>query len=413
MRGHKKDTEQIHNTRDNVILIPEETTSRENTITPQSSTITEEAKRFALSRYPFSPFIIMLEQKVQDKFIVEFLCKSINENHHSEIEVAGYRGVADEEPSGGYKILLFVKNTESFATLMDQKVWPQDLGGHKFKLTIPSIPPQLAVVLPDVPMNISWEEFVEEIKANHENIVSMVRLRNRYQQEIKAVKIEFKSVVARNKMLERNRIYAMGLSLEVVEYLAQAHVLICSQCMKIGHFRKNCPQKNEYTCSTCGDKCEDIKAHKTNCSKVSKCIHCGGAHKSNDSKCPKIKEYRAALTKSLLKEQGHPEKQVGNIPRRDLVKEAGTSFSWITQSRGLPEILEWRCRKIEEGLHLFKVNICKVMDEVCDMLILVSKSTEGNGLEDRTNSYGKRTETIKALVNTLQTQVLTSSSICL
>lgn len=86
----------------------------------------------------------------------------------------------------------------------------------------------------------------------------------------------------------------------MVQYLAQTHVLICSQCMNIDHFRKNCPQKNEHTCSICGDKCTDIKAHKAICSGIIKCVHCGSAHKSNDTKCPSVKDYREAFNRSLL-----------------------------------------------------------------------------------------------------------------
>ena len=92
----------------------------------------------------------------------------------------------------------------------------------------------------------------------------------------------------------------MGLSLDVVEYLAQAHVLICSQCIQIGHFRKNCTQKDLQTCNVCSEKVSDLRLHKANCSGILKCLHCNGSHKSNDSKCPIIKEYRAVLTKSLL-----------------------------------------------------------------------------------------------------------------
>ena len=31
-----------------------------------------------------------------------------------------------------------------------------------------------------------------------------------------------------------------------------------------------------------------------------KCIHCGGAHVSNDAKCKVVKDYSAALTRTLL-----------------------------------------------------------------------------------------------------------------
>ncbi|CAF1562092.1 unnamed protein product [Adineta ricciae] len=84
----------------------------------------------------------------------------------------------------------------------------------------------------------------------------------------------------------------------VVEYMALAQVLICSRCMYIGHFQKNCPQKDEVTCKICGAICADLKKH--DCHGIAKCIRCGGDHKSSDTKCPKVKDYRAALTRTLV-----------------------------------------------------------------------------------------------------------------
>jgi hypothetical protein len=57
-------------------------------------------------------------------------------------------------------------------------------------------------------------------------------------------------------------------------------------------------QQDQVTCKICGEKCSDIKDHA--CSGVLKCIHCGEAHRSNHSKCRIVKDYRAALTRTLL-----------------------------------------------------------------------------------------------------------------
>lgn len=62
---------------------------------------------------------------------------------------------------------------------------------------VSSIPPQLAAVISDVPMNINMEEFIEEIRANFQHIMSVVRSGNRFQCEIKVVKMEFNSATAR------------------------------------------------------------------------------------------------------------------------------------------------------------------------------------------------------------------------
>ena len=66
----------------------------------------------------------------------------------------------------------------------------------------------------------------------------------------------------------------------------------------IGHFWKNFAQKNKSTCKTCGEKRTNLKEHQ--CSSVLKCIHCEGAHVSNDAKCKVVKDYRAAFTRNLL-----------------------------------------------------------------------------------------------------------------
>jgi hypothetical protein len=145
-----------------------------------------------------------------------------------------------------------------------------------------------------------WDEFVEEVKGNYPDIADIIRLKNKAQQPVRAVKLEFLSAKARSELLETGEIAAMHMKFKVVEYFSQANVLICSNCCGLGHFRKNCPQKEESTCKTCGDKCQNLMDHQ--CSRVPKCIHCGGPHFSNDQKCKVVKDYRAALTRNLLSE---------------------------------------------------------------------------------------------------------------
>jgi hypothetical protein len=122
---------------------------------------------------------------------------------------------------------------------------------------------------------------VQEIKDSHPGIANIIRLKNKAQQPVRAVKLEFLST----KVLVE--ISIMHVKLKVVEYYTQANVLICPNCYGIGHFRKNCPQKDECTCKRCGEKCPDLKDHQ--CSGVMKYIHCGGPHISNDSECKVVK----------------------------------------------------------------------------------------------------------------------------
>ena len=254
------------------------------------------ARRFATSRFPFSPFSVIFSQDVRDKVVVEDLIKHASESYTFELKTIAYRRA--RTVINECRILVFVENTESFAFLHNESNWPQALAGHTFTMKMPSIPPQLSLVLPSVSLQIDWEDFVKEIKDKYTDIVDVIRFKNKAQQPVRAVKLEFGSVKSRNDILEEGEVSAMYMKHKVVEYYAQANVLICSKCYGIGHFRKNCPQTAEVTCKVCADKYSDLEIH--HCSGVSKCIHCGGQHKSNDRKCLVVKDYRAALTRNIL-----------------------------------------------------------------------------------------------------------------
>ena len=254
------------------------------------------ARRFATTRYPFSPFSIIFMEEVRDKTVVEDLMKHALEKHNFELKTVAYRRGRTENHE--CRILVFVENTESFAFLRKESNWPLTLAERMFTSKVPSIPPQLSLVLPSVSLQMEWEDFVKEIKERHPDIANVIRLKNKAQQPVRAVKLEFESVKARNDVLAEGAVSAMYMKHKVVEYYAQANVLICSNCYGIGHFRKNCPQSTEVTCKVCGEKVTDLKTHE--CSGVAKCIHCGGEHFSNDQKCQVVKDYRAALTRNML-----------------------------------------------------------------------------------------------------------------
>ncbi|CAF3401442.1 unnamed protein product [Rotaria socialis] len=306
----------------------------------------------------------MTEQDIRDNLVVEDLCKFAKDKHQFTIDIA-----------------------ETFVLLLDEKIWPQELCGLKYKYTCPSIPPQLSVIIPDVPLNINFQEFSDEIRTVNKNIVSVIRLRNSAQQDIKAVKLEFNSVISRKEMLDKKRVLIMGLSLDIVEYLAQAHVLICSQCMNIGHFRKNCTQKDTQTCTVCGEKTSDIRLHKANCSGIMKCIHCNGPHKSNDTKCPIIKEYRAALTRSLLTHQ-QPTSNTTNAYHFNSENFPNIRMRWNTASQTKSVNLEYKWRTVVDEMLVFKAEIKTVVLELCD-LILSDVLPEDS---DRNLDYTKKVE---------------------
>lgn len=258
------------------------------------------ACRYATTRFPFAPFSIMFERETRDKVIVDDLIKHAQDNHNFKVKlVAVRRGRAE---SNQCRILMFVEDSRSFAFLLDDNHWPSKLAGLEFSLKKPSIPPQLALVLPSVSHYVDWEEFVVELKEKIPSLVNVIRFKNKDQQPLRSVKLELASADARDTLLDAGEIGVMHMKYKVVEYLAQAKVLICSNCFGIGHFRKNCPQGAESTCKTCGEKFANLKDHQ--CSGIVKCIHCGGAHASNDLKCNVVKDYRAALTRNLFRDTG-------------------------------------------------------------------------------------------------------------
>ncbi len=69
-------------------------------------------------------------------------------------------------------------------------------------------------------------------------------------------------------------------------------------CRHYGIIQRVFPQQGESTCKVCGEKCANLTEH--DCSGIQKCIHCGNQHNSNDTKCPMLKDYRAALTRNML-----------------------------------------------------------------------------------------------------------------
>ena len=256
----------------------------------------EAARRFAASRFPFSPFSVIFAKEVRDKLVVDSLIAHARDNHNFELKTVAYRRGRSE--ASEFRTLIFVENSESFAFLYDENNWPAELAGCKYSTRKPSIPAQLALVLTSVSNYIEWEEFVSEVKSKYPSVANVIRFKNKMQQPLRSVKLELTSHSERKEILDNGEISVMHMKFKAVEYLAQANVLICSNCFGIGHFRKNCAQKEEATCKTCGERCVNLKEHQ--CSGVLKCIHCAGSHSSNDAKCLVVKDYRAALTRNLL-----------------------------------------------------------------------------------------------------------------
>jgi hypothetical protein len=267
--------------------------------TTKNEEITIEAERYAQSRYPFPPFIVHFSTPdVTEQAVAHDIRIQMKQQHQIDIEFVGCRRSKNNCNDNEVNVLLFVKDSFSFACLYNDANWPNLINGQTFsRPSKPSIPPQLSLLIKNVNLNIHFAQFSIDLKSSYPDIINIIRMKNKKYEEIKLIKIEFNKPEQRNDILFKGKILIGSLSYVIKEYLAPARVLICSKCMAIGHFRKQCQQSNE-TCKTCGDSCPDLKQH--SCSNNLNCIHCKGHHQSNDMKCLIVKEFRANLTKRLL-----------------------------------------------------------------------------------------------------------------
>ncbi|CAF3328739.1 unnamed protein product [Rotaria sp. Silwood2] len=161
----------------------------------------------------------------------------------------------------------------------------------------PSIPPQLSLLVKNVDLRLDFNEFCQEIQTRYPQAKNVIRLKNKFNNDIKLVKLELASSTVREELLIKRKITVGYIVYDIDEYLAPANILICSKCMGLGHFMKQCTQVKS-TCRTCGECADDIKLHI--CSKIEKCIHCEQNHKSNSLKCKVVKSFRSESTRKLL-----------------------------------------------------------------------------------------------------------------
>ena len=378
-----------------------------NVAQPQPSTA---ACRFVNSRFPFAPFSIVFHSKVRDKIVVDSLIQHARENHNFELRLVAFRCGSSENSE--YRVLVFVENSQSFAFLYDGNNWPTKLADIEFTLKKPSIPPQLSMVLPSVSLYVDWEEFVMELKEKIPSIVNVIRFKNKDQQPLRSVKVELVSAEARDKLLDDGEVSIMHMKYKVVEYFAQAKVLICSNCYRIGHFRKNCPQGDEATCKTCGEKSGNLKEHQCSC--IIKCIHCGGAHSSNDMKCSVVKDYQAALTRNLLKEPAPTETRnwtrktnpIGNTT------EHYRSYSTVAMSN-LTNIEEMISQKLDTMINKFQAEFVTTRCAIAEIKDkMQTRYTETNNrvdlVEQKVNSVEQKLEAFSRRTYTLFENICTA-----
>ncbi|CAF4601945.1 unnamed protein product [Rotaria sp. Silwood2] len=267
-------------------------------IAPDSGYITTEisqqARRFAETRYAFPPFIIKFKREINESSTIKYLSSHYYSNYDFHLNFAGHRLKQKRD------LLLFVNDRESFSMLYDVVKWPASIETLNYEKILPNhLPPQFSLVLKNVPTDIKIDILCTDIKNIYPDVMSAYRISNKNQQPTTLVRIDINNVKVIEELLGKKFISINNLRFGVMEYLAPAKVLICSKCYQIGHFRSTCKSTVDY-CRTCALSSNDISKHKENCDKKQCCIRCKGPHDSNDVRCPDVKTYRAVLTKSLL-----------------------------------------------------------------------------------------------------------------
>ena len=277
----------------------------QNPIQSNAACVSSESQRYALSRFPFPAFIIRFNSgSVSATQIKSSIIEHCLNSFQTSIQILFCR-VAKRVPNvNHYDCFIFVRDGLSFSFLLNESHWPSSFMTQQFSFpSKPSIPPQLCLLMKNVDLNIDFDLFCADIKEQCPSIKNIIRMKNKFQNDIAMVKLEFLSSADRDDILNKKRFVVNHVSYDICEFLAPAHVLICSHCMGIGHFKKQC-QQIKMTCHICSELIDDIQSH--NCSNIEKCLHCNQNHKSNSLKCPVIKKFRAELTRTVLRMNNEP-----------------------------------------------------------------------------------------------------------
>jgi hypothetical protein len=295
----------------------------------QPITVTNDSTRYALSRFPFPPFLIRFNvDNILPSHVKEELVSFGRQSHQLDIQILNCRLSRSSSNDHARDFLIYLKDAVSFSFLLDINHWPQLIKNQPFSLpSLPPIPPQLCLIIKNVDLNIDFDDFCADIKSRYPDVKNIIRMKNKFQNCIRMVKVELTSSLTRDKILNEKKIVVNYVYYSVSEYLAPLQVLICSKCSGIGHFRNTCTQIKS-TCKTCCELIDNPEQHK--CSNLIKCAHCSGNHKSTSSVCQVIKAYRADLTKKILQpiqntssttynlENFNPVLNLTNLPRQNV-----------------------------------------------------------------------------------------------
>ncbi|CAF4272321.1 unnamed protein product, partial [Rotaria magnacalcarata] len=228
----------------NVNNVPNSSLNLHDTLPKQQHLVTPASTSYALTCFPFPPHIVRFNvNKIVISKFKEVIIHHFQSNYDINVEIANCRISSLKCSTNEIDVLLFVKDPTSFAFLLDHTKWPDKICDEKFKFPlVPSIPPQLSLIIKNV----------------YPDVRNVIRMKNKFGNIIKLVKLELTSPKSRDDLLKNKNFFINYICYDVDEYLAPVNVLICSKCCAIGHFRRQCPEKNE-TCKSCGETHKDLK----------------------------------------------------------------------------------------------------------------------------------------------------------
>ncbi len=208
---------------------------------PQQVSITNESTRYAQTRCPFPPFILRFKSgKVSIKQVKKGLIDHCKKIHQIDVQVLNCRSSNTVLFNNEYDILIYLKDVLSFSFLLEQGHWPKLLGNESYSFpSSPAIPPQLCLLIKNVDLHLDFGEFCDDINARYPQVKNIIRMKNKFQNDIKMVKLELTSSTIRDELLNKKRININYITYDIVEYLAPANVLICSNTLKKKGFLRN------------------------------------------------------------------------------------------------------------------------------------------------------------------------------
>jgi len=188
----------------------------------QQHLITSASTRYALIRVPFPSHIVRFNSnKISIVQFKEVIVHHFKSEYDLNVEITNCRTSSLKCNTNELDILLYVKDPSSFAFLLDHAKWPEKVCCEKFTFpSVPSLPPQLSLIIKNVDLRLDFDDFSNEIKSLYPDVKNVIRMRTKFGNLIKLVKLELTSPKTRADLLNDKKIFINYICYDIDEYLA-------------------------------------------------------------------------------------------------------------------------------------------------------------------------------------------------